>query len=258
VPVSFIANGAISAGDNVNRNPGLPAGRANGDLLIVSASARGAGALGISAGWTQRGPFVHPTSGINRMVLFWRIVDGTEIVPTVTYTGGVAGDSVVTQMHCLRDVAADPWVQQDAPRSWGAQTALGPIGGLGIEPGNAYLVFAHRADDWASVPLLSGDGLDWVSIGEPDTSVGNDAGHVLEMGVNNTASRIVVTPKTMEPVGGLAAPGVGVAFELGRPSLTPPALSMRSSALVSTLRTVPRGTESRVRPRPTTLTTRPT
>src|SRR5207253_6902037 len=58
---------------------------------------------------------------------------------------------------------------------------IGPI--TGFTPTNAgnngaVIVLGHRADDWTSVATLSGDGLTWVQIGAPSSTLGTDAGMV--------------------------------------------------------------------------------
>lgn len=225
MPVQFIASGTQSVGDNASVSPGLPTGRANGDLLFLVASARGNGTLAAPAGWTTLGGWAHPSSGINQISIYWRIVNGTETTPTVTYTGGSAGHSVVSHVSCLRGVdPVDPWVQIGTLSSWSSQSDLGPITGLTILDGNMVLVVGHKADDWSSVGTLSGNSLTWGEAAEPDTSVGDDAGHVVGYATNDTGGSVAITDKTFTPVGGLQNTGIGFMIEVGFPASAPPAV----------------------------------
>jgi hypothetical protein len=211
VPITFVGVGTAAAKNNVSVTPTLPSGLQVGDLMLCFASARGNGTLGTPTGWTQKWQLAHASSGINNAALFYRFYQAGDGDPTVTYTGGASGHTVIAQVCAFRGVdPANPFDVQGATSSNASQANIGPISGITTGAnGKCVIVFGHRADDWTSVATLSGDGLTWNEIGEPDSTLGNDAGEVWDYAISTTGS-ITITNKTFTVTGGSANTGMGV------------------------------------------------
>ena len=211
VPITFVGVGTAAAKNNASVTPTLPSGLQADDLMLCFASARGNGTLGTPTGWTQKWQLAHASSGINNAALFYRFYQAGDGDPTVTYTGGAFGHTVIAQVCAFRGVdPANPFDVQGATSSNASQVNIGPISGITTGAnGKCVIVFGHRADDCTSVAALSGDGLTWNEIGEPDSTLGDDAGEVWDYAISTTGS-ITITNKTFTVTGGSANRGMGV------------------------------------------------
>lgn len=86
------AAGTLSSAVNASVTPGLPAGLADGDVMVLFASIRNvAGSVNTPTGWTLW------TDGGNFRV-FVRIYATGMAAPTVTFTGGVAGADTMARI----------------------------------------------------------------------------------------------------------------------------------------------------------------
>lgn len=119
--------------------PGLPATRANGDLLVAISSCRSNTATPTcSAGWSAfpGTPVASVTGSGGQIAVFTRRVDGSESAPTVTWTGvttGTSGDSSTSIIICYRYV--DP-AFQDGTVNKGTDAAITTTATIGsISPG---------------------------------------------------------------------------------------------------------------------------
>jgi len=213
--ITFIGAGAGASANNASVSPALPSGFQANDLLLCFASARGNGTLGTPTGWTQLFQVAHSSSGINKIALFYKIAVGGDANPTVTYTGGASGHTVIAQCCAFRGVdPSSPFDVIGATSSNASQANIGPISGITPTVEDAcVIVMGHKADDWTSVATLSGDGLTWVEIGEPDSDLGNDAGEVWDYAIIS-GSPITITNKTFTVTGGAAQTGLGKMISL--------------------------------------------
>lgn len=206
--ITFIGAGTGVNGNNQSLSPGLP-GFVADDLLLCFASARGNGTLGLS-GWSEAWQVAHSSSGVNKVALFYKVAVGGEGTPSVTYSGGAAGHTVVAQTCVFRGV--NPVLPLDVTGATASNASAANIGAItGITTGltgTLVVVFGHRADDWTSVATLSGDGLTWNEIGEPDGTGGNDAGIVWDYAIA-AAGLAVISAKTFTVTGGAANTGLG-------------------------------------------------
>jgi len=211
MPITYVGAGTAAAANNASVTPTLPGGLQVGDLLLCFASARGPGTLGTPSGWTQRWQLSHASSGVNKIALFWKVYAAGDGNPTVTYTGGGSNQTVIAQCCAFRGVKnSSPFDTQGSTSSNASQGNIGPISGITPAYNDAcVLVFGHRADDWTSVDTLTGDGLTWNEIGEPDSTAGSDAGEVWDYAVISGAP-VTITSKTLTVTGGAANTGMGV------------------------------------------------
>lgn len=83
---THVSAGTVAHADNASVVPGLPAGIAVGDLMILMATIRnsGTGTPNAPTGWA-------PLAGSANMQFYYRYYVSGDTAPTVTFTGGVAG-----------------------------------------------------------------------------------------------------------------------------------------------------------------------
>lgn len=211
--LSFGTVGTFAAADNASVTPTMPGSIVAGQVLLCFASARGNGTLGC-AGWTQYFQEPHASSGLNKIALFWKVAAGGDASPTVTYSGGNAGETVIAEVVAVSGAdTSTPFVEKGTVASNGSASNIGAITGITIAAGNAVMVFGHRADDWTSIATLTGDGLTWAEISDAGKStLGSDAGQVWDYALCPAGATI--GNKTFVVTGGSANPGMGVMVEL--------------------------------------------
>lgn len=218
--MSFVSAGTAAHAVNASVSPGLPAGWAQGDLLLLLAAIRnsGAGTPDTPAGYT----LLVDAANVR---LYGKIAGSSESGPTVTFTGGVANADTSAQMAALRGVALNPVDFATALNS-SAQDIITP--GFDLDEAislAALIYFGWKQDDWTSVDVVTSG----TEIGEPDTTTGDDQGIVWDYRLITTFSFTAVATRTFVVTGGAAAisrSGVAV-FE--------PTTSTQSNSLTPTL-----------------------
>jgi len=164
---SFVSAGTAAHADNASVTPGLPAGAATGDLLLVFAAANKADFTALPTVPAEYSTLLD----LGAFKLFGKTHDGTESAPTVGLSGGAAGVPLSAQMCALRDV---PMILRASSQQFNTgQNITFPSLDSTISKSIA-LALGWKADDWTSVDTLSG----WTEIGEPSTTLGNDNGLV--------------------------------------------------------------------------------
>lgn len=164
---TFVAAGTSSRATNGATAPGLPAGLADGDLMILLDGAvywgGGPATPGTPAGWTQIITFQDGGSTYARITLMARTYATGDTAPSVTYTGG-ASSNHYSQIYAFRGLARTSLtdVLGTGSSCASSNTACGPISGLATT-GASSLVFvaAIRDDTMTSSTVLAGDGLTW-------------------------------------------------------------------------------------------------
>jgi hypothetical protein len=187
---TFVAVGAGSHADNAAVTPAMYAGATTDDLILVVGRIRGtAGSLAITTGYTL-------LKQIGNLYLWAKVHDGTESDPTLTPTGGAAGDTVSgftfglrgmpVTLDDLTDLIVQPSVSQS--NSSAQNIAYG-----GVYPhrqeGCVVLAIAGKSDDWTSVAVQAGSGL--IEIAEPDTTTGSDQGLYAAYQIQTTPAAVV-------------------------------------------------------------------
>lgn len=195
---AFVGVGTSATGNNASVTPGLPAGIAAGDLVLILASIRnsGTGVPNTPASWTG-------LAGAANFRLFGRIYDGVWTMPTVTFAGGVANADTIGQSCALRGVTltgalgAGSVVNGSAQNILLIHSELNPAGRWG-----AAVFMGWKQDDWTSVAPLAG----YTEIGEQVSTAGDDAGQVWDLFVTRQQN-VEVSPGTDEFIvtGGAAA-----------------------------------------------------
>lgn len=183
-PPSFISAGIAAVAVGIAVTPALPAGYAEGDLLVIWASIRNSGT----------GTVVCPTG----YVVMWQVGNvglfgkragaaGSESVPTVNVIGGVTGASgsdVIAQMACFRNL--DVVVASNAYQLNPALQNIPYPGLAAFEPTwGAALILGWKQTSWTSVATVT------TEIGETVSTAGASAGLVWDYQLMVTNSVIV-------------------------------------------------------------------
>lgn len=173
VTASFVAAGTAAHADNASVTPGLPAGLQAGDLILVLAAIR-------NTSFTAATPSgYHSICDNTNQRLFAKIASGSEAAPTVTFTGGAAGDTCSAQACAFRGVGGALLLSRTQANGSAQDIAVPPLAvhdivdTLGNLVRDAVLVYiGWKQDDWTSVaPVTS-----FTEIGEPSSTLGNDQG----------------------------------------------------------------------------------
>lgn len=199
VSPAFVAAGTVAHANNASVTPSMPAGVQAGDLLLVLAAIRnsGTGTVSTPAGYTAL-----LTSG--NMTLLGKVHTGSEVAPTVTFSGGVANADTSAQMAAFRGVSMTVHAS-GAQLNGSAQNITYPA--LDVSRANcAVLYLGWKQDDWTSVASPG------TEIGEPDTTTGDDQGIVWAYTLHTTATAI--TSGSFTVTGGVSAISRGAVVAL--------------------------------------------
>lgn len=169
-PTLIAATAAVHA-SNASVTPTMPVGVAAGNLLLILAAIRnsGAGTPDTPSGYTL-------LADASNFRLFGKIHSGSEVAPTITFTGGVANATTSAQMAALTNVL--PLVLDRNTQLNGSAQNIGIVPPL--TPNGAascVLMCGWKQDDWTSVATLSG----MTEIAEPSSTTGDDQGFVWDV-----------------------------------------------------------------------------
>jgi hypothetical protein len=181
--VTYVGADAGVSGDNASLQPTIHASAAAGDLMLLFASIRNSGAAAVKpAGWEV----LIAGSG----ALFWRVHSGSESAPTVTFSGGSAGDDTLAQVGVFRTAAPVITGVNSSRTNVSAQDVLLPGAQTPDRDNSLVLVLAQKHDDWTSVATLAG----MTEVGETTSVAGNDAGQVWDYRIDTTAAATPAGP----------------------------------------------------------------
>lgn len=178
VAPSYVATGTATNGNNTNRTPALPVGWAQGDLLLIYATARA----------TPDHRPVAPDSYLTlfqdrNIALFGKLAGASESDPTVTFVGGVTGSDTIAQMAAFRGVA--PGVMASAGQlNATAQDIATPA--LAVPQPALIIHLGWKQDDWTSVSVPAGTTL----VGSRNATLGDDAAQVWAYTIQTTQADI--------------------------------------------------------------------
>jgi hypothetical protein len=205
VTMSFVAAGTAAHADNASVSPGLPAGLATGDLMLMIAAIRTTSAsVTTPSGWEAL------TTNAN-FTLFGRIAQASGNAPTVAFTGGAAGADTSAQICAFRPssafAAAATTTEFFRRARWltnaSAQDITYPalLAEDQFKDNGIVLYLGWKQDDWTSVASPG------TEIGEPDTATGNDQGLVWAYTIQTT--KAVVATGSFVVTGGASAVSKG-------------------------------------------------
>lgn len=166
---SFRSVGAASHADNANTTPGLPAGQAAGDTLVLVTAIRNTGAA--AAQPTGYGTIF--TAGHLRVCVKTSVGAG-EVAPTCTYTGGALGDTTSSFIMAFQNLpfgfVADS-IADTSQTNASAQDIAYPQNNYTFTRSNGLeLLIAWKQDDYTSVAVPP----EYTEIIEASTVTGND------------------------------------------------------------------------------------
>jgi hypothetical protein len=205
---TFVAVGTAAHADYAAVTPGMPAGIAAGDLLLLLCSVRDSGFdllsgvaervavfVGDQTGWTALATF----GGVNRTFrLYGRTYTSGLAAPTVTPGGGAAGDTMSAQMAAFRGV--QPVIHNTAIPQSNASAANIAYPGLGVvRNATVVLLVVQKDDDWTTLSTPTG----FTKIAEPSSTLGSDQGLGWYYQIQTTATQVASGSITV--TGGAAA-----------------------------------------------------
>lgn len=217
--------GTVAHGNNASVSPGIPAGTQGGDAMYCWAAIRNTGVgqpSTISAGWTL-------LANVGSAKLYGKIAAGavgvatTDTAPTVTFTGGAAGDDTSARIVAVRGASlTTPAGGAAGAGNASAQSIAFP--GIPVVVPNCFVgVWGWKQDDWTSAAPAAG----FAEAFESTTTTGNDQGIVMDYVIQTTAT--TVAAGSIAITGGVSAPSIALtaAFEpatVAQSNSTTPAL----------------------------------
>jgi len=195
--ITFVAAGTASSGDAIQTTPGMPAGVATQDLLLVLGSSRDTNndpELFLSG--VSSAAYSEWINGIN-FKLWAKVHSGSETAPAVNFANG-AGDTCISQMAAFRGKFGDldSQLMGVALRSNDSQQNI-PLPSIDSRQTNVLVIYvAWKADDLTSAAMPTG----FTQIGAPSSTAGNDASMVWGYQVISTATKL--PPATFTITGG--------------------------------------------------------
>jgi len=211
---TFVAAGAVSHADNAVVTPALFTGHAANDLILLVGRVRSTSAATLAApvGYTRIK--IRGLAAASKMQVWAKVHTGSESNPTVTPTGGAAGDTVSGYTLGLRNMPItqadlnDLVVHADSLTNASAQNIAYPTGRPQPYPGCVVLVLGGKDDDWTSVAQLTG----FTEAVDASTTTGNDQGMVADYVIQTTAA--MTDPGSFVVTGGGAAVSHGIVLVL--------------------------------------------
>lgn len=190
---AFVGVGTSSTGNNTSVTPGLPAGVAADDLVLIHASIRNSASGGFPntpAGWTLLQLF-------GNQGVFGRVYDGVWTMPTVTFSNGVASSDTIAESAAFRRTGM-PAVTAATLLSTTAQNIAYPAmtpAAAGVE-----VLAVWKQDDWTTVGTPAG----WTFMDQTISTAGADTGQAWWYQLQST-------PVTI-PAGSIVVTGGGTAI----------------------------------------------
>lgn len=190
-----ITAGTPAHADNAAVTPGLPAGLQAGELMLLPAAIRNTAAtVDPLAGWGI------PVT-VGHFAVFSRFATASEVAPTVTFSGGAAGDTTSAVILRLQNVRPTHTTRTDPQNAFQQNIPIAVIDLLTTTNVDRQVAIAcaWKQDDYTSVAPPAG----WTEIVEASTITGNDQSLYVMSQVIPT--RQIVPAATMTVTGGAAA-----------------------------------------------------
>lgn len=190
--ITYVGANAGVTGNNAPLTPTIHASAAAGDALLLLATIRNTAAtVQTPAGWT-------PLLADGNVLLCGKYKAPGEPNPTVTFTGGAAGDTTTAQVAVFRTLDLSTCLGPVGQSNASAQNINLPASATPTRDGNVVLYLGWKQADWTSV----GDIAD-AEIGETHASTGSGAGQVWAYDIQTTATATLAGFFTV--TGGVAA-----------------------------------------------------
>lgn len=164
--LSNLTVGTATTGNNASVTPGTPSGLAAGDLVVIVAAIRnsGAGVPNAPSGWST-------IVVLENVALFGKFWETGDVIPAITFTGGVANADTYARALKVRGAALDSLVETGAgiQTNASAQNITYPLYDV-PGPDNLLLMALWKQDDATSIATPSG----WTSQGLTNMTTGDD------------------------------------------------------------------------------------
>jgi hypothetical protein len=196
---SAISTGTVSTANNASVTPGLPAGIADGDVLVLLAAIRNtAGSVNTPTGWTLW------ADGGNVRV-FVRVYATGQTAPTVTFSGGVANADTSARIIAVRnsDYSISALFQANAA----AQNVAYPAMASAPLSPNLFLYLG-----WKQSTTITAIHADWATSFMSPTTTGDDQ----TIFVLARVSSVGVTASSVTMTGGASALSEGAMLRFTR------------------------------------------
>lgn len=186
--IMLVGTGSSASADNASVTPGFPPGAVSGDTAVIVASIRNitTGIPRAPEGWTT----LLLDNGIGLAVFAKVLAVDETTMPTVEFTGGVAGATTMAQAFALRFAAAeadlllhDAAVQINAASAVSINTPALTVSADGC----LILHVGWRQDDWGTSPSPPASD---TSIFATPSATGDDAGQVAAYNLQTTATNV--------------------------------------------------------------------
>lgn len=201
--VTFVGVGTATHGSNTSVTPGFPAGTTTNDVLFVFAAIRnsGTGTVDTPTGYTRLPVFAATTN----VGLFAKVDGGSEVAPSVSFTGGVANATtsavmfafrgIPTSLEDLGDAVVDSVNQLNASA---ANIAYGGLYSWQVA-GCVQLILAWKQDDFTSIAVPA----TFTEMIEASSITGDDQSLYIAYRIDTTPA--VVNDSSLAVTGGAAA-----------------------------------------------------
>lgn len=194
--ITDLTVGAASLGLNLPVTPGTPSGLAVGDLVLIFSAIRnsGVGVANCPTGWT---PLI---AGANNVQLCGRFWETGDVMPSMTFTGGVATADTYSRALKVRGAGLDTLTELAATlqSNVSAQNIAYPA--LDVTGADQLLLMAlWKQDDATSIATPAG----WTSQGLTNSTFGDDQLVQLYTQLQTTETDIVAGSAVV--TGGVAA-----------------------------------------------------
>lgn len=203
--VTFVGANAGVSGNNASLNPTIHASAAAGDLMLLCAGIR-TGNPNTPSGWTL-------INNAGKARLFAKVHSGSESTPTVSFTGGSAGDDTLAQIAVFRGVDLTT-TRVGSITSNASQQNISYNPFTQSDGASLAIVYGFKGDDWTSVNTLA----NMTEIGETVSTAGNDAGLVWDYKISQDAFTKVSTGFVV--TGGASATAVSGTIVIPAPAYT--------------------------------------
>lgn len=199
--ITDLTVGAVSFGINNSLTPGTPSGLVAGDFMVIVAAIRnsGAGTPNTPTGWTK-------ISDNGNLCVFGRYFETGDVMPLVSFTGGVANADTYVRALKARGVAKD--MLSEAPGSIANNSSQQNIAFPSYDvlgDDHLLLMALWKQDDCTSIATPGG----WTSQGLTNMTSGDDMLVQLYTQLQTTAADIT----------GSAAVVTGGTAQIGRGSI---------------------------------------
>lgn len=166
-PLVWVGSSGPFSGNNASLAVAYNGSTVNGDTILLFATIRNTAAtVNTPSGWTV-------LVSMGNAVLFGKIQDGAA-APTVTFSGGAAGDDTTAQTTTYRNMQLTPLSLNTQTNGSAQNIAVPALGALAQTP-SIVIALGWKQDDWTGSPTITG----FVNeLGNTPVTAGNDAGHV--------------------------------------------------------------------------------